>query len=101
MTLPIIDKKIDEFRMYDAAAAIAIAMVAWLLANGFINFIFQNIVINMYHLPCSCKLLKIAWPIVDRKAIEFKTFGAATFVAVTVAMIALVLVNKLINFIYQ
>ena len=101
MTWPIVDKKTDKFRTFDATDAITIVVVAWVSANKFLNFILHIIKIDMYHLQCCYNLFKITWPIVDRKADEFKIFGAVSAVVVAVALVVWVADDKFINFICQ
>lgn len=86
MTWPIVDRKIDEFRTFDTTAAIAVAMIAWVSANKFINFIFYIIKIDIYDFQSGCKLLRITWLIVDRKAGKFRIFS--TVIDVAFAMVA-------------
>lgn len=46
--------------MLGIATIITIAMIAQILANKFINFIYDIIDIDLYYLQYSCKLLKMS-----------------------------------------
>lgn len=57
-----------------AAVVVTVTVVFWVSADKFINFILWK---PLYYLQRNYKLLKITWPIVDRKSDKFKTSVAS------------------------
>ena len=95
------NRKTDEFKTSNTAFAVAVAVVAWVLADKFSNFIFHIIKIDIYHFQRNYNLLRMIWLIVDIKADKFKMFDTAIAIAIVIAMVAWVSDHKFINFICQ
>lgn len=84
----IIKKKIDKFKIYKVAAPSAVAVVAFISKTFSSILVFLPLLTWLYHLYCSCKLLKIMWCIIEKRTDEFKTSGVP--VAVAIAVVAFV-----------
>lgn len=82
ITWSIIEKKINKFKTLEVTVLVAVIIITWVSKTFSSISSISSLLTLLYHFHCNCKLLKIIWSIIEKKADKFKIFGVAVAAAV-------------------